>query len=249
VVVPTYNERENIKRLLPELVSISRKVAKKWDIFVLVVDDGSLDRTAYEVKKLAKKNPSKIFLLGRKEKSGLGDAYKAGFRYAIENLKADVLVEMDADLSHDPRDLLRFLAKIEEGYDLVMGSRYIKGGKIDGWSWRRRSVSWAGNFLGRFTLDFKVKDCTSGFRAIRVSVLNGLLESLETSGYAFQLSLLYFALQRGAKVVEVPITFRERQTGITKLSNKDLIEFIKTGFKLRLIKLAETLRKLAHSAF
>jgi dolichol-phosphate mannosyltransferase len=234
VVVPTYNEWENIKRLIPELMKVSQKVAKEWDVIVLVVDDGSPDGTAPEVERLAKENPGKIFLLERSEKKGLGEAYKAGFRHAIEELKADTLVEMDADLSHDPGDLPRLLDKIEEGYDFVIGSRYVKGGKIEGWPWRRRSVSWAGNFLGRFTLDFKVRDCTSGFRAIRASVLDGLLERLETDGYAFLLSLLHFALQNGSKVVEVPTTFKERQIGESKLGNKDLIEFIKAGFKFRL---------------
>jgi len=232
--VPTYNERENVKRLLPELMKVSQKVTGEWDVIVLVVDDGSPDGTASEVKGLARRNPGKIFLLERGEKRGLGDAYKAGFRCAIEELKADVLVEMDADLSHDPNDIPRLLSKIREGYDFVIGSRYVKGGKIEGWPWRRRSISWAGNLLGRLALSFKVKDCTSGFRAIRASTLDGLPERIETGGYAFQLSLLYFALRKRAKVVEIPIIFKERRVGESKLSNDDLMEFIKAGFKFRL---------------
>ncbi|KUO42820.1 MAG: hypothetical protein APU95_02360 [Hadesarchaea archaeon YNP_N21] len=233
IVVPTYNERENIKRLIPELMEISQKFVDKWDVVVLVVDDGSPDGTAGEVKRLSRGNPDRVFLLERKEKKGLGTAYRAGFDYAIEELKADVLVEMDADLSHDPRDLSRLLDKIEEGYDFVIGSRYIEGGKIEGWPWRRRLISWAGNFLGRFALSFKVMDCTSGYRAIRASLVDSSSNGLETKGYAFQLSSLYLAFKKRAKVVEIPIVFRERKFGKSKLGNKDLIEFIKTGFKFR----------------
>ncbi|MFQ6126432.1 MAG: polyprenol monophosphomannose synthase [Candidatus Heimdallarchaeota archaeon] len=233
VIVPTYNERENIKRLLSELMKVSQKAIEKWDIIVLIVDDGSPDGTASEVKRLAKENPGKIFLLERIEKKGLGDAYKAGFRHSIEELKTDTLVEMDADLSHDPSDLPRLLDKIEEGYDFVIGSRYVKGGRIEGWPWRRSSISWAGNFLGKFATGFKFKDCTSGFRAIRASMLEGLPKRLETDGYAFQLSLLYFAIQKRARIVETPIIFRERKRGESKLRNKDLMEFIKTCFKLK----------------
>lgn len=234
VVVPTYNERENIKHLLLGLMKVSPRVVEKWNVIVLVVDDNSPDGTASEVKRLARENPGKIFLLERKEKRGLGNAYKAGFRCAIEELKADVLVEMDADLSHDPNDIPRLLSKIREGYDFVIGSRYVKGGKIEGWPWRRRSVSWAGNLLGRFALSFKVKDCTSGFRAIKASLVSKSLNGLETGGYAFQLGVLHLVLMVGAKVAEVPIIFKERRIGKSKLGNEDLMEFIKAGFKFRL---------------
>lgn len=234
VVLPTYNERENVKCLLPELLNISQRVAEKWDVLLLMVDDGSPDRTADEVKRLANENPGKIFLLERSEKRGLGEAYKAGFSYATKELRADVLVEMDADLSHDPNDLPRLLDKIENGYDFVIGSRYINGGKINGWPLRRKLISWTGNLLGRFALGFKVKDCTSGFRAIRASLLSGLQEQLETRGYAFQISLLHFVLKKRAKITEVPIIFKERKLGKSKLGSRDLIEFIVTAFKLRL---------------
>jgi len=236
VVLPTYNERENVKRLLPELLNISQRVSEKWDIFVLVVDDGSPNGTVAEVKRLANENPGKILLLERNEKRGLGEAYKVGFRYATEELKADVLVEMDADLSHDPNDLPRLLDKIENGYDFVIGSRYINGGKIYGWPLRRKIISWAGNLLGRFALGFKVKDCTSGFRVIRASLLSGLQEQIKTRGYAFQLSLLHSVLKKRARIVEVPIIFKERKFGKSKLGSRDLIEFIKTALVIALKK-------------
>jgi len=233
VVLPTYNERENVKLLLPEIIKVSEKEKNHgWEIFTLVIDDNSPDGTAAVVKNLAEKYDGKIFLLERDRKGGIGDACKAGFKHAIVQLKADVLIEMDADLSHNPNDIPRLLAKLNDGYDLVIGSRYVKGGKIEGWPWRRKFMSWAGNFLGRFALSFKVRDCTNGLRAIKASFASRILDRLDTRGNVFLLDMLYLALMEGARIAEIPTIFKKRQTGVSKLSNNDLMEFIKVALKL-----------------
>lgn len=240
VIIPTYDERENVKRLIPKLMRVSRRVAGRWEVFVLVVDDGSSDGTAEEVRRMSKRNPGRIFLLERKERRGLGVAYRAGFEYAMR-LGVDVLVEMDADLSHDPGELPRLLGKMEEGYDLVIGSRYVEGGRIEGWSWRRL-VSLAGNLLGGIALGLRVRDCTSGYRALRSRLASEVLDRLRARGHAFQLDLLHLALRSGSRVVEVPITFRERRMGESKLGGGDLLEFVKMGLRIWFESLAAMLR-------
>jgi len=235
IVLPTYNERENVEHLLPKILEVSEKERDHgWEIFTLVVDDNSPDGTATAVRNLAEKHEGKILLLERDRKSGIGDACKAGFEHAIDQLKSDALIEMDADLSHDPNDIPFLLAKLNDGYDVVIGSRYVKGGKIEGWSWRRRSVSKAGNFLGRFALSFKVLDCTSGFRAIKAPLVSRILDKLNASSYVFLLEVLHRALMAGARITEIPITFKDRRVGKSKLGNKALAGYIKMAIKFKL---------------
>jgi len=186
------------------------------------------------VKEIAKKFRG-IFLLSGKKK-GLGAAYIRGFKHALEKLKADVVVEMDSDFSHDPADLPRLLSEIERGYDFVIGSRYVKGGKIPkNWNFFRVANSRWGNRFARYLAGIdNVKDCTSGFRAIKAQVLDQIrLSSLKVRGYSFQMNLLYRAFVNGAKIKEIPIKFRERAWGRTKLGPSDIIEFIWNSVKLR----------------
>jgi dolichol-phosphate mannosyltransferase len=228
IVLPTYNERENVKTLLPILL----RTKIPGELHVLVVDDSSPDGTADEVQRL-QKTFSRLHLLIRGKKEGLGAAYIAGFKYALANIKPEVLFEMDADFSHDPEDIPRLLAGIQEGADVVIGSRYIPGGKIVGWDWWRRSVSGGGNFVSRVLAGLPVKDCTAGFRAWRASTVEKIdLHRLGVSGYAFQLSILHEAQRIGAKIREIPVTFTERRQGASKMRMKDIVEFFLTSVKL-----------------
>lgn len=236
MVIPTYNERENIRELIPKILRVEEKnLDEKWSLSILVVDDNSPDGTAEVVEELSSEN-GEVRLLQRDGKKGLGTAYIDGFEYAMNELDADVLVEMDADLSHDPEDLPRLLQKIEEGYDFVIGSRRVGEGKAVGWSFRKKMTSWMGNFLARVVTGFRVSDCTSGFRAINSSFFSNHSPEFSSDGYAFQLELLHYVIQKGANIAEVPIIFRERKRGKSKLGKDELIEFTKTGFKLGLAK-------------
>jgi dolichol-phosphate mannosyltransferase len=236
VVLPTYKERENIIRLIPELVE-QFKDKSKHRFEILVVDDESPDRTAEAVKELAKKLPHIHLLIGKKQ--GLGAAYIRGFKHAMKKMKPDVLVEMDADFSHLPGDLPKLINQIEKGADLVIGSRYISGGRIPkDWNFFRKANSRWGNRFARYLAGIdNVRDCTSGFRAIKRSVLEKIdLDKLKVRGYSFQMNLLYKAYVSGAKIVEVPIDFQERTWGHTKLGPGDIFEFMWNSLKLRLDK-------------
>jgi dolichol-phosphate mannosyltransferase len=236
VVLPTYKERENIIRLIPELVEqFGKKHKHKFEI--LVVDDESPDRTAQAVKELAKKLPNIHLLTGKKQ--GLGAAYIKGFKYAMKKLKPDVLVEMDADFSHLPQDLPGLLKQIEKGADFVIGSRYVRGGKVPkDWSFFRKANSRWGNRFARYLAGIdNVRDCTSGFRAIKRKTLDKIdLDRLKVRGYSFQMNLLYKAYMSGAKIREVPIDFQERTWGHTKLGPGDILEFAWNSIKLRFEK-------------
>lgn len=199
----------------------------------MVVDDNSPDGTSEVVEEFRKWYKT-VFLLKRATKSGLGSAYIAGFKYAIDKLCADVIFEMDGDCSHDPKDIGRFLDEIRNGYDVVVDSRYIKGGDIQKWDFYRRLISKGGNFFARVVAGIPIHDCTSGYRAIKTSILRKIdLNELNISGYAFQIDLLHALFNRKAKVKEIPIIFRERGTGESKLDNGDIKEFFITSFRLR----------------
>jgi glycosyltransferase XagB len=234
VVLPTYNEKENIQKMLDALLEQRAKIAE-YDFCVLVVDDNSPDGTGNIVKQTAKKNPQVTLLSGNKE--GLGRAYIRGFQYAIREMKADIVFEMDADFSHNPNDIPRLLAPFADGYTFVIGSRYVKGGSIPKeWPMVRVLNSKVGNILARwFGGMSSVNDCTGGFRAIDTQLIESIdVESLRVKGYAFQISLLNAALRKGAKVYEVPIHFSERVYGASKIRLKDIQEFVTTVFALRL---------------
>ncbi len=232
IVLPTYNEAENIKDFL-NLVYTEIEKIQGFNINTLIVDDNSPDKTADIVKELQKNN-SKIYLLNN-NKRGLGNAYKSGFKYAIENLDADILMEMDSDFSHNPKKIKELLVPITQGYDFVIGSRYIKGGSIpDNWALIRKLNSKYGNIFARFIAGlFHVKDCTSGFRAIKSDLIKQIdLDNLKVNGYAFQMNILFECVKLGAKTYEIPINFIDRTRGKSKLSIKDVIEFMINSFDL-----------------
>ena len=230
VVVPTYNEAENIRPLLAGV----EKALAGYQFDVLFVDDNSPDGPAEIVRKLQVKSLNVYLLSGEKE--GLGKAYIRGLTYGLKLKKYDGVVTMDADLSHDPADIPRLLNELENGADYVIGSRYVRGGRIDaGYSWLRRAQSTGANFIARYFVDSQtnVKDLTGGFKAIRASRLKTIpLDTIDASGYVFQVGLLYEFAKRGYKIREVPIVFHARQHGQSKLRLRDALEFLSLTFRL-----------------
>lgn len=216
IIIPTYNELENLRPLLKELFSY----APATD--VLIVDDNSPDGTGTLADELHEQNPQ-VQVLHRAGKLGLGTAYIAGFKYAVAH-NYDAAFEMDADFSHDPRYLPDFLNAIEDA-DLVIGSRYIPGGNTPNWSFVRRMISGCGNIFARFMLGIPVHDCTAGFRCYRRVVLENIdLDSIQSQGYAFQVELAYRVMRQGFKIVETPIIFKDRRVGKSKMSRAIVLE-------------------------
>lgn len=216
VVIPTYQERENI-------VSVLRRVRAEADVWILVVDDSSPDGTA-DLARDVGKHLGRISVLTRPGKAGLGSAYLAGFAWGLER-GFDVLVEMDADGSHDPADLERLLDAVRAGEDLVIGSRYVPGGSIPAWSLRRRSLSRFGNYYAQACLGLPVADLTAGFRAYRGSLLRRMaLTSVRAEGYGFQIEMTRLAHAAGARVTEIPIRFVDRTAGQSKMSGRIVVE-------------------------
>ena len=216
VVIPTYNEAESIAGLIEHVL------AARQDIDALVVDDGSPDGTADIVRK-AMAGEARLHLLERTAKEGLGAAYRAGFRWGLAR-DYDALVEMDADLSHPPERLPALLDGLADA-DLVIGSRYVPGGRTVNWSRLREAISRGGNAYVRLALRVPVHDCTAGYRAYRRAVLEELpVESVRSNGYCFQVEMVHKAWQEGFAVVEVPITFTERASGVSKMSKQIVAE-------------------------
>lgn len=216
IIIPTYNEVENLRPLLKELFTY----APATD--VLIVDDNSPDGTGQLADDIHNENPQ-VHVLHRAGKLGLGTAYIAGFKYAIEH-GYDAAFEMDADFSHDPRYLPDFLNKIEQA-DLVIGSRYIPGGDTPNWSFSRRFISGGGNIFARFMLGLPIHDCTAGYRCYRREVLERIgLDSVESQGYAFQVEMAYRVRRQGFKIVETPIIFMDRRVGKSKMSRTIFLE-------------------------
>ncbi len=216
VIVPTYNEIDNIKVLLPELISL------QTDFDILVVDDSSPDHTADFVEEFSK-NHSRVHLLLRKQKNGLGKAYIAGFKWGIEN-KYEALVEMDADFSHRPVDLVKILKQLDTN-DVVIGSRYVPGGQTVNWGLLRKLISRGGSLYSRLILGFPVRDWTGGFNGWRTPVLQAIgLDQIQSNGYSFQIELKYKAQKKGYVVNEIPIVFEDRRVGQSKMSLKIVLE-------------------------
>lgn len=217
VVLPTYNEIENIE----EVLGLVRRAVP--DASILVVDDGSPDGTADLAEKVGEEL-GLIEVLRRAGKAGLGSAYRAGFRHGLAQ-GFDVFVEMDSDLSHDPLALPALLSAIEEGADLAIGSRYVPGGSIPDWSTRRRLLSQWGNRYAGLVLGLPVRDATSGYRAYRAMALQQVdLESIRADGYGFQIEMAYQVKRTGGRVVEVPISFTDRIRGKSKMSSRIIVE-------------------------
>jgi dolichol-phosphate mannosyltransferase len=226
IVIPTYNERENIGELITEILENSR-------FRVLVVDDNSPDGTGELVASLAAEEP-RVGLLGRPGKLGLGTAYLAGFRRALAE-GAEYIFEMDADFSHDPCYLPRLLEAAETGYDLVIGSRYTAGGGTCDWGFVRQFISRGGNLYAGLILGLRVADATAGFRCYRRKVLESLdLNAVRSNGYSFQIEMTYRAIQAGFRIGEVPIIFPDRRVGKSKMSRRIVVEALINVWKLRL---------------
>jgi dolichol-phosphate mannosyltransferase len=233
IIIPTYNERENIGALVEELQREFKRM--RHEMHILVVDDSSPDGTAEAVGVLQNSYANLHLIEG--EHAGLGMAYIRGMKHACERLGADVVLEMDADFSHKPEDVPRLMSEIDAGADFVIGSRYVEGGSVPkNWGLLRRFNSLGGNIAARYIAGInRVRDCTAGFRAIRTSILRRIdLNSLRVQGYAFQVALLHAALVENARVKEVPVDFVNRRHGESKLGFRDIVEFAANVWWIRL---------------
>ncbi|MES2132810.1 MAG: polyprenol monophosphomannose synthase [Bacteroidota bacterium] len=214
VIIPTYNEIENIEKMVHTVFSLPREFE------ILIVDDGSPDGTAAKVKELQKQYTGKLHIEERKGKLGLGTAYIHGFKWALAR-DYDYVFEMDCDFSHNPADLVRLLEACEKGADVAVGSRYVKGGKVDNWPIGRILMSYFASVYVRMILWIPVKDTTAGFKCYRRKVLETIdLDLIKFMGYAFQIEMKYRAVKKGFKIVEVPIMFTDRVLGVSKMSTK-----------------------------
>lgn len=225
VIIPTYNEKDNIVKLIKKINGINS------DVHVLVVDDNSPDGTAELVKQEMKSN-EKIHLIERPGKMGLGTAYVDGFRYSLER-KFDYIMEMDADFSHNPEEIPNFLNEIEN-HDLVLGSRYIKGVNVVNWPLRRLLLSYFANTYTRLITGLPVKDSTGGFKCFRAEALRKVnLDNVKSNGYSFQIEMTYRLWKLGASIKEIPIVFIDRTEGISKMNKSIVYEAIFMVWKLK----------------
>ena len=229
VIIPTYNERENIRKLIPMVME------QHASIDILVVDDNSPDGTAHEVEKWVNET-SRVRLMNRPAKLGLGTAYVAGFRFALESLY-DLIFEMDADFSHDPKEIPKFLEVIGR-YDLVIGSRYVQGVNVVNWPMSRLLLSWSANLYTRIVTGLPVKDSTSGYKCFKREVLETIdLDRVHSDGYAFQIEMNYKVWKKGFSLFEIPIVFEDRNVGVSKMNPGIIREAAGMVWKLRLLGL------------
>jgi dolichol-phosphate mannosyltransferase len=235
VCLPTYNERENLEAMLQALDHVLPEGGR-----VLVVDDGSPDGTGQLADELAARLGF-VDVLHRAKKEGLGRAYLAGFARALAD-RADLVLEMDCDFSHDPADVPRLIAAVEQGADLALGSRYVQGGGTANWGVGRRFVSAGGSLYARLLLGIDIRDLTGGFKCYRREVLEAIdLGSISSLGYAFQIETTYRAVRKGFRVVEVPITFSDREVGTSKMSRRIVLE---AAWKVPALRLRALRRRL-----
>lgn len=230
VVIPTYNERGNIGRLINEVLAALAE--PRWRVQILVVDDESPDGTADEVRECADRCSNVALLSG--PRAGLGAAYIRGLSHALTHFAPGIVIQMDADFSHSPCDLPRLVAAIEQGADLAIGSRYLDGNRTPrDWGWHRRLMSWGGNLVARHWLGIApVRDCTAGFRAWRATTLvNADYASVNAQGYVFLVALLQRARLTEAKIREVPVHFPNRTLGDSKLGSREIFEFARWAAK------------------
>ena len=229
VVIPTYNEADNLPTMVGELLTLELP-----QVEILIVDDNSPDGTGEIADDLVKRHPERMHVLHRTGKLGLGTAYVAGFTYAIEQ-GADLIVQMDADFSHSPGYILR-LVEASKDYDVVVGSRYVSGGSLDErWSWWRYALSWwANSVYTRLILGVEVKDATAGFKCWRRATLEGIgLERVRSNGYVFQVEMAYLTEKLGYRFLEVPIHFEDRRIGQSKMTVPVKIEAALSTFQIR----------------
>lgn len=238
VIIPTYNEKENIEKMIHKVRSL------EGNFHILVVDDGSPDGTAMIVKGLQEKYPDSLHIIERSGKLGLGTAYIAGFKWALEH-KYDYIFEMDADFSHNPDDLIRlYHACSEDGADMSIGSRYCKGISVKDWPIGRIMISYGASFYVRSVLWMRIYDSTAGFVCYRRKVLEQIdLDNIEMIGYGFQIEMKYNAWKLGFKIKEVPIVFTDRKEGTSKMSSSIFGEAFKGVLKLKFKKIKPATEK------
>ncbi|MFN8114783.1 MAG: polyprenol monophosphomannose synthase [Bacteroidia bacterium] len=231
VIIPTYNEIENIEKMVRTVFDLPREFE------LLIVDDGSPDGTADKVKELQKEFTGKLHIEERKGKLGLGTAYIHGFKWALAR-DYDFIFEMDCDFSHNPKDLVRLLEACENGADVAVGSRYTKGGQVSNWPIGRILMSYFASVYVRMVLWLPVKDTTAGFKCYRKKVLQTVdLDAVRFMGYAFQIEMKYRAYKKGFKIVEVPIMFTDRVLGVSKMSTKIFKEAFVGVVQMRFMKM------------
>ena len=238
LIIPTYNERENIAAILKVVFNLNE------NFHVLIIDDGSPDGTAFLVKELIAQYPGKLFLEERVGKLGLGTAYIHGFKYALKH-GYQFIFEMDADFSHNPKDLNRlYLACKDNEGDLAVGSRYIKGGKVENWPWGRILISMGASVYSRIITFMPVKDPTAGFVCYKRSVLEAInFDQITFVGYAFQIEMKFAAWKLGFNLVEVPITFIDRQLGVSKMNKGIIKEGVLGVLKLKWMSIFKNYRR------
>lgn len=231
VIIPTYNEIENIEKMIRTVFELPRVFE------LLIVDDGSPDGTANKVKELQKEFSGKLHIEERKGKLGLGTAYIHGFKWALAR-DYDFIFEMDCDFSHNPKDLVRLLEACENDADVAVGSRYTKGGQVSNWPIGRILMSYFASVYVRIVLWLPVKDTTAGFKCYRKKVLQTIdLDAVRFMGYAFQIEMKYRAYKKGFKIVEVPIMFTDRVLGVSKMSTKIFKEAFVGVVQMRFMKM------------
>jgi len=232
VVVPTYNERENVRPLIERISAVRRSVGEV-DIEVLFVDDSSPDGTGEEVRE-AMGQYNFVHLLTRPKKEGIGRAFLEGFKFAVERFEPTVVVQMDGDLQHPPEIIPELIHSVLEGADVAIASRKVEGGKTVGWSRRRILVSWGANWLARIVLGLEQKDVTSGFKAYSRGTVEELTSrKLSSSSFSYQEETLLVAKRAGKKAVEIPFTFSARKAGRTKFKTADILRFLKAILVMR----------------
>lgn len=233
VIIPTYNEAENIEKLIKKILSVVP------DINILIIDDNSPDGTAEIVEKLMEED-QRVHLIKRPRKMGLGTAYIEGFKYALAN-DFEAIFEMDADFSHNPEDLPRFLDALQDA-DLVIGSRYLTGVNVINWPLRRLILSYFANLYTRVITGMPIKDATGGFKCFRASALKQIdLDKVKTNGYGFQIEMNFRFWAKGFRVKEIPIIFIDRMNGVSKMNKKIIIEAIFLVWKLKICKIFKCL--------
>lgn len=226
VLLPTYNEKENIERIIPLILKQDDR------LFILVIDDNSPDGTGEIADRISEENP-RVFVLHREKKEGLGQAYIAGFKWALER-DYDYIFEMDADFSHDPKYLPDFLENIKEA-DIVLGSRYISGVNVVNWPMMRLLLSYYANAYTRFVTGLPLRDATGGFKCFRREVLEAVnFDEVRSNGYSFQIEMSFRAHKKGFKIKEIPIIFVDRTAGESKMSKKIVREAVIMVWRLRL---------------
>jgi len=226
VIIPTYNERENVDRIIPQVLGMDERID------VLIVDDKSPDGTGEIVEEISRSN-SRVKVIHREKKLGLGSAYVTGFKYALEQ-GYEYIFEMDADFSHDPEDLKRFLKEAEDS-DLVVGSRYTDGVSVINWPMSRLLLSYFANVYARIVTGVPIYDLTGGFKCFRRRVLESInLDEISSDGYGFQIEMNYKAYRKGFKVKEIPIIFVERRSGSSKMNRRIIWEAFFLVWRLRL---------------